>query len=176
MEKNESITQVLENLVGKTVYKTKTSIVWSLLLVAAGITFFIIYTFVKWEISDVLPHFLFAMGSVFIIVGLSMFFFRKEHYFSTENNQKLTRKEFYFQQTDRDKLVKFIETGRLEEIKDLNTSVSDGLKMTIMSTKDGQLCLSQVILYVGTEYVNLTSVKKHSLDEARWLNTLNMAK
>jgi hypothetical protein len=166
MENKESITHVLENMDKNTVYKQKSSFVWSLSLIVLGVVSFIIYTSFDWKTSDALPHFLFILGSVFLIIGVLMFFFRKEHYYSAVSGQKLKLTQIYFQPGEQNKLVNLMVESRIDEVKNLKTSVSDGLKLSVMATPDGNICLSQVIAYVGSEYVNITDVKTHSEAEA----------
>jgi ArsR family metal-binding transcriptional regulator len=98
-----------------------------------------------------------------------MYFFRKSHYVLAENKQKLIKSEVYFKINEQDKLVKLIETGNLAEIKTLKPSISDGLKLRIVATKDGQICLSQVIAYITNEYINISTVQQHPVNDARIL-------
>lgn len=137
MEKNQSIEHVLENMDKNILYKIKSSILWALLLNFVGIISFVVYAAIEWKPTDTFPHFLFIAGTVSIVFGIFLFFFRKSSYILAKNNQKLVKSELYFQISEQDKLVKLIETGNLKELKNLKPSISDGLKLRIVATKDG---------------------------------------
>ena len=111
---------------------------------------------------------LITLGSGCIIWGVFAFFFQKSHYFSTESHQQLKNREVYFQVSEREKLVRIMESGKLIELRSLKPSISDGLKLRVMATSDYQVCLSQVVAYETHEHVNITEVQKHSLDDARF--------
>jgi len=166
MENKNSIEHVLENMDKNVVYKTKSSVIKSLSFIGAGLISFAIYTLMEMNPTDVFPHFLFITGTVSIICGIFMFFLRKNHFVSAANHQQLKRTEFYFHVNEREKLVRLLESRNIKEIKTLKPSVSDGLKLRVMATKDGRLCLSQVIAYTTNEYENITDVQYHSNEEA----------
>jgi hypothetical protein len=172
MEKNESIEHVLDNMEPKIVYKKKSSGIISLLLIAIGAVSFFIYTSFEWQRNDVFPHFLFITGLASNIIGILLFCLRSSNYVSVESNQRLKAAELYFNPKEQNKLVAFIESGSLAEIKNLKSSVSAGLRLRVLATKDGQICLSQVIAYSSNEYVNITSPKTHSLAEAQQLRVV----
>jgi hypothetical protein len=172
MEKNESIEHVLDNMEPKIVYKKKSSALTSLLLIAISIVSFITYTSFEWQTSDTLPHLLFIFGFTFLTIGVLLFFFRKIHYVSLERHQKLKTSELYFDVKEQSKLVALIESGSLNEIKNLKPSVSSGLRLRVLATRDGDLCLSQVIAYISNESVNINSPKIHSLSEAQQLKAI----
>jgi hypothetical protein len=172
MQKNESIEHVLDNMEPKTVYKKKSSGVISLLLIAIGAVSFFIYTSFEWQRNDIYPHFLFITGLASIIVGILLFCLRSSNYVSVESNQRLKAMELYFNMKEQTKLVALIESGSLSEIKNLKSSISAGLRLRVLATKDGHICLSQVIAYSSNEYVNITSPKTHSLSEAQQLKAI----
>ena len=169
MEENKSIEHVLDNMDKNKVYKTKSSILLSLILIIAGAISLAIYAAFEWKSTDTFPHFLFIAGISGILIGIFMYFFRKSHYVLAENKQKLIKSEVYFKINEQDKLVKLIETGNLAEIKTLKPSISDGLKLRVVATKDGQICLSQVIAYITNEYINISTVQQHPVNDARIL-------
>ena len=170
MEKNESIEHVLENMDNNIVSKVKNPAFRSLSLMIAGIISFAVYASFEWKATDIFPHFLFMAGSTGVVCGVLMFFFRKSSFVSAGNNQRLTCSEASFQVSELNKLTKLIENGNLTGIKELKTSVSDGLKLRVMATKDGQICLSQVVAYVSSEYVNITAAKQHSAEDAAFFS------
>lgn len=167
MEKNESIEHVLENMDKNLIHKTKSPAYQSILLIIAGIIIFAFYTANEWSSSSVTPHFLFVLGASVLVYGILQFFFRKSYFISTENKERIRIKEIYFQYEDRDKLLKIIETGNLNELGKLNISVSEGLRLRVASTPDGKICFSQVVTYVSNERFNVNTVKQHSEAEAR---------
>lgn len=172
MEINESIEHVLDNMESPIVYKKKSSVVKSLLLIAIGVVAFVIYTSFGWQANSTFPHLLFIAGFACSIVGIFMFLLRKNHYFSIENNQQLKAAELNFDVNEQAKLVRAIESGALNDVKYLKTAIGAGLRLRVLTTSDGQICLSQIIAYSSNEYVNVTSPKIHSLLEARQLKTL----
>lgn len=168
MEKNESIEHVLENMDENIVYKTKSPAYKSLLLIVAGVISFAVYTSNEWKPTDAFPHFLFMAGSCSIICGVLLFFFRKSYFVAADNHQKIKNNEVYFHVNERNRLVKLIENGNLKELRELKTAVSEGLRLRIVATKDGQICLSQVVAYEINDRINVTAVRKHSIDEAHF--------
>ena len=172
MEINESIEHVLENMEPKIVYKKKNSVVKSMLLIAVGVVSFAIYTSFEWQPTDTFPHLLFIGGFACSTVGIFLFFLRKSHYYSTENNQQLKATEHNFDVNEQAKLVRAIESGAVNEIKQLKSAIGAGLRLRVLATNDGQICLSQVIVYSSNEYVNATSAKMHSLSEAQQLKAI----
>jgi hypothetical protein len=172
MEKNESIEHVLDNMEPKIVYKKKSSAFKSLLLIAIGILSFTVYTSFEWQPNDAIPHFLFIVGFSSIIVGILLLCFRKNHYVSVENNRRLKATELYFDVNEQGKLIRALESGALAEIKYLKSAIGAGLRLRILATPDGQVCLSQVIAYSSNEHVNITSASIHSLPEAQLLKDI----
>jgi len=172
METNESIEHVLDNMEPKIVYKKKSSVVKSLLLIAIGVVSFGIYTSFEWQPTDTFPHLLFIVGFASITVGIFMFFLRKSHYFSADNDQQLKVTEHNFDVNEQTKLIRAIESGAVNEIKQLKSAIGAGLRLRVLATNDGQICLSQVIAYSSNEYVNATSAKIHSLSEAQQLKAI----
>lgn len=166
MENNESIEHVLENMGENLVYKTKSPAYLSILLIVAGVISFVVYASTEWEETNTLPHLLFMAGFFGIISGVLLFFFRKSYFVATKNNQKIKSHEVYFQTNERDRLVKLIENGNLNVLKELKPSVSNGLILRVMSCKDGAICLSQVIAYEIHDRINVNAVRKHAIEEA----------
>lgn len=166
MENNESIEHVLENMDKNLVIKTKSPAYQSLLFIFTGLIIFASYTANEWPASSVMPHFLFVLGASIIVYGVLRFFLRKAYFIATENKERIRIKEIYFKYEDREKLVKIIESGNLNELGKLNISVSDGLRLRVASTVDGNICFSQVVTYIANERVNVNTVKQHSTAEA----------
>jgi hypothetical protein len=165
MEKIESIEQVLESLDKNIVYKKKDSVVWGVLLILSGIVSMIIYSVIEWESNSLFAHILFVVGSVFTVVGVIKIFFRKSRYISAESHLKIKPSELYFHVNERDRLVRLLESEKLSEIKQVKPSIVDGLKLRFMATIDGQICYSQVVAYISSEYVNVTAARKHTAEE-----------
>jgi hypothetical protein len=172
MENNESIEQVLENLDKNIVYKTKDSVLWSIMLMLSGIISLIIYSAIEWESNNQFAHILFVAGSVFLIVGIIRFFFRRTWYISAEKQQKIKSFSLYFNVNERDKLVRCLESGSLDEINQLKPSIVDGLKLRVMGTKDGLISYSQVVAFISNEYVYVTTPVKHTAEEYFILNEI----
>ena len=166
MEKNESIDHVLENMDKSIVYKAKKSPLRIILLFAVGIISFVAHSVLVWETSSIFPPLFMLLGFTAIVTAIFILFFQKGNYISAVSHQKLKTLEFYFHVNERDKLVRLIETRNLKELKDLKPSMSDGLRLEVVTSRDGKICLSQVIAYISNEYTNVTSVQTHTADEA----------
>lgn len=172
MEKNESIDHVLKNMDKSIVYKAKKSPLRIFLLLAIGIISFIVHSIFVWKTNSIFPPLLMLLGFTAIVTAIFILSFQKGYYISAVNHQKLKRLELYFHVSERDKLVRLIETRNLKELKDLKPSMSDGLRLEVMTTLDGQICLSQVIAYLSNEYTNITAVQLHTIDEALFIKKL----
>ena len=165
MEKIETIEQVFDNLDKNIVYKTKNSVLTGILLILVGIASLIIYSTNKLGSENVLSQVLFVLGMVFFVIGLVKFFVRKSYYVSAENHVKIQSNEIYFNLTEREKLIRILENKNYSELKKLESSVIDGLKLRVMATKDGQICFVQAIAFISYEYVLLFPVQKLSIDD-----------
>ena len=175
METNASMEQVLDNLDKNRVYKTKNSMLTGLILVSVGITSLIMYSRLELTSESLMAQFIFVAGAILFTIGIFKIFNRKNYYISANNHQKLKVFELYFNVSERDKLVRLLETGNLSGIKDLNSAVVDGLKLRVMATKDGLLCFSQAIGFVSYEYVNITPVMDHSKAEYEILSGIKQS-
>jgi hypothetical protein len=176
METNESIEQVLDNLDKNIVYKTKNSLMWGFLFMIPGIVSLVVYSSIEWEPTNVLAHILFVTGSILSVIGILKCFFRKSNYVSAENNKKVIPFYIYFNGSERDRLIRLLETGNLSELKALQSSIVDGMKIRVMATKDGQICYSQVVAFVQNEFVNVTAVRKHSSADYQILSALALSR
>lgn len=146
------------------------------LLSFAGIVSFIVYSSFEWETNNLYAHILFVVGSAFLVFGILKIFFRKSRYVLAENRKKIQSFEIYFNMTEKDKLVRLLESGKLEEIKQLNPSIVAGLKLRVMATSDGRICFSQVIAFIMNEYINVTPVLKHSMAEYQILSEIILSR
>jgi hypothetical protein len=172
METNESIEQVFDNLDKNIVNKSKRPIWWGFLYLIPGIVSLGVYSYFDWESNNVFPHILFILGTVFLIIAIIKFFFRKSQYISAESKTKIQPVTIYFNVSEQNKLIRLLETGNLSELKTLRPSIVDGLKLRVMATKDGQICYSQVIAFVMNEYVNVTAVQKHTMADYQILTEI----
>ena len=176
MEKNESIEHVLENMDKSIVYKAKKSPLRIIGLLSIGIIAFVAHSVLVWETNSIFPPLLMLLGFTAILTAICIWAFQKSHYISAGNHQKLRSSDICFHVNERDKLVRLLETRNLKGITDLKTSMSEGLKLQVVTTKDGHICLSQVIAYLSNEHTNITSVQTHTVDEALLLQQLLKAK
>ena len=172
MEKNETIEQVIDNLDKNIVYKTKNSVLTGILLVVAGIASLISYSVFEWGAKDVASQFLFILGFICLITGILKIFIRKSYYVSAQNQMKIKLSEIYFHTKEHDNLIKLVETGNYSGLKQLKAAIVDGLKLRVMATKDGQICFTQAIAYVGNEYVSITPAQKLTVQEYQILTEL----
>ena len=172
METNESIEQVFDNLDKNIVFKTKNSLLWGFLFLIPGIAALVAYSTFEWEPNNAFAHILFVAGSIFLVIGILKCFFRKSKYVSASNNKEIVSFSLYFNLSEREKLIRLLETGNLSELKTLQPSIVDGLKLRVLATKDGQICYSQVIAFVMNEYVNVTAVQKHTMADYQILTEI----
>ena len=75
---------------------------------------------------------------------------------------KIQSYEIYFKITEHEKLVRMLESGNITGLKQLNASTTDGLKLLVKATKDGQFCYSQAIAFITNEHINITQVYKNN--------------
>ncbi len=172
MENIKSIEHVLENMDPNIVYKTKDSIWTGLLFLIAGALFFGILSIGSWAPSSSVPQLLLVLGITSLIPGVLKLFLRKSHFVSAANHQKLKSFEIHFEATERDKLVRLYENGKVKDVHLLKSAQPGGLKIKVMATKDLSLCFSQVIGYVPFEFRPLTAPVQHTPDEAAYLKSL----
>jgi len=172
MEKNESIDQVFDNLDKNIVYKTKNSVLTGIVLILVGIASLIIYSTNEFGSENVASQFIFVLGMIFFVLGIVKFFNRKSYYVAAENHKKILPYELYFNLTEREKLVRILESKNYSELKQLIPSVIDGLKLRVMTTKDGQICFVQAIAFISYEYVHVTPAQKLSVAEYLLLDKL----
>jgi len=141
----------------------------ALLLLVIGVIFFVVISIFEWSSTTIYPHLFLILGSICIILGIFKSFIRKDQYLAVENHQRLRAYEIYFDVNERDKLIRLTENGHFSELKSLKGSVSSGLKLRFLVTKDKKVCFSQIIAFVGFEYVNVSAPKQHSMAEAETL-------
>lgn len=169
METNESIEQVLEKADSSIVYKQKTSPAKAIGFLVLGIVFFVINSMIVWDKNSFIHPLLFLVAPTFSLVGVFAFFFRKNHFVSAENHQKLLKHELYFESNQRDKLVRLLESNGFNELKKLKPSINQGLKLRVLATKDASFCFAQVVAFVSPGYDNVNQVKQYTPDEAKQL-------
>ncbi len=154
------------------VYKTKSSYVFPVLLIIAGTGFFLGNSFFEWSNTSIYPSLFLILGSGSYVLGILKFFFRKTYFISADNHQKLKPREIYFDVNENQKLLRLVNSQNYVEIDLLKRSVSAGLKLRIMSTKDGRICFSQIISYIQLEYVKVNAPVQHTPEEAQILNSI----
>ena len=59
-------------------------------------------------------------------------------------------------------MVRLLDSGNFGGLKQLQSSTTDGLKLQVKATKDGQFCYSQAIAFITNEHINITQVYKNS--------------
>ena len=155
------------------IFKRKKSVLKSLLFFVSGVSLFLINALIAWETNSVISPLLFIMGSIFIILSVFSFFFRKYEFISVDNSQVLKAYEVYFDVSEQNKLVQLHESGNLAYLKALKPSLVHALKLHVRMTNDCQLCFSQVVSFQGSEFINITPVKQHNMKDAKELHQLS---
>lgn len=174
MENKISIEQVLDNNENNLVYKSKPSVLVSILLIVAGILLIAINKIVATSPGSMLPSLFIVAGIILLIWGIIYIFFTKSKYKLTQNKKVIKFSEVLFDIKERDRLINSINEGNMQELEKLKTARIDTLKLRIAATEDGSFCYTQVATYVPYEFININDVHKHSLEEAKGI--LNLLK
>ena len=170
IETKPSIEQVLDNLDHNTVYKTKPSIVLSLVLIVLGIAAIMLNGQMPGASEGgLLSPLAIVVGILLLTWGIVAIFIRKTKYIYAPGKQPIVFDELLFDLKERDRLVRLMNEGNVDELKKLKSSANDALKLRVASTPDGSLCYSQVVAYIPFEFVNANEARKHSPEEARTL-------
>jgi hypothetical protein len=173
MENNLSIEKALESNSFDTIQSKKAPITSSVIIFSIGIIFFILNSVLTFKSDSSFSSFLMIIGALLLIAGVLAFIFRKNQYFSLSNMQILTYNELFFDTSDRNKLVGIMASKKYSELKNLKRSNQDSVKLRYYATKDGSMCVSQIIAYVNNEYANQNEVQMHEADDAvRFINAI----
>lgn len=163
MENRESIEQIFDKT--ENIYKAKKSIFLSIIFIIAGVALLIISP--KLSETGILSPLSMVAGIVFLAWGVITIFFRKTYYISAHNKQKVSFSEILFDVKERERLIRLVNENNFSELKHLERSVNDALKLRVATTPDGNVCCTQVITYVPFEFVTANDVRSHSVEEAR---------
>jgi hypothetical protein len=172
MENYNSIEQVLENLDKSIVFKTKSSILPGIIILATGIVLTFLPNIVSLSTNSIIPSFIFISGIIITILGLFKAFFRKNYFVATSNNQKLKSYDLNFEATEKENLIRMCNNGKISNINTLKRATSNGLRLHFMSTEDLSICFSQVIGYVPFDDVAFSEPIRHTLNEAEYLKKM----
>ncbi len=170
METKESIEQILDHMDPNTVYKTKSSIMLSIIAIVLGVAC-VVFNGKMPGASEggLLSPLSIVVGILLLAWGIVSIFVRKTRYKYAPNKQTISFHELLFDVKERDRLIRIVDEGNIAELKKLKPAVSDALKLRIASTPDGTLCYSQVVAYIPFEFVNASEARKYSPSEAREL-------
>jgi len=172
MDTIKTIESVLENMDSSIVYKTKKSIRLGLFLSLAGVIIFSLHSVQEWPANSIISPLLIITGSIMMVLGIVKTFYRKSYFACAQSKQKLEVYDLTFIVSEQNRLVRILETGKLAELRDVKKSISEALKLKIISTKDGKLCFSQLIAFEHPEYRHITEPKQHTREEAEILLSL----
>lgn len=172
MENYNSIEQIFENLDKSIVFKTKSSIIPGIIILATGILLTILPNIVSLSTNSIIPSLIFMIGIIMTILGIFKAIFRKKYFSATSNNEKLKSFDLNFEATEKENLIRMCNNGKISNIHTLKRATSNGLRLHFMSTEDMSICFSQVIGYVPFEDVAFTEPVRHSLHEAEYLKKL----
>ncbi len=170
MDAKISIEEAIETTYNQSIRKIKKSPLTAIVYLIIGICFIVINNKTNSQSADFVSPTLIMLAAIFIILAIMVFFFSKRYYVSVESGEKLKTYELFFDLKERDKLVKLFTNGKIEDLKMLQKSNHDGLKLRIMKTKTNDFCISQIITYIPYEYVRVTEPKKNSFDESKILD------
>ncbi|MDR0395548.1 MAG: DUF308 domain-containing protein [Tannerella sp.] len=169
-----SIEEVFDHSDNNLVYKTKPSVLLSALLIIAGILFIVFNGQITKSPESMLPTLFIIIGILFLAWGIIYTFFSKTKYKLTQGQQNISFSEILFDIKERERLLRIIDEGNLQELEKLKPAVIDTLKLRIASTPDGSFCYTQAVTYVPYEFVIINEAHQHTQEEANIL--LNMQK
>jgi hypothetical protein len=161
-----SIEEAFDRMEGRTVRKSKPSVALSVLLIAAGILLTVLNGQVAKSPGSVIPTLFILCGIIFLACGVSYAFFRKTKYKFTGDGKNISFSEMLFDIRERERLVRILDEGNMQELGKLKPATVDTLKLRIAATPDGSFCYTQVMTYVPYEFVNVNEARKHSREEA----------
>ena len=170
MEGNKlSIEQVFDNT--DTIYTKKASHALSIILIFVGFASLFLSSQVS-EANSILNPLLIVTGIALLAWGVITIPFRKTHYRSKNNNQKISFNELFFDIKERDKLIRVIKEGNTKELKNIQRSANDALKLRVALTPDGSICYCQVLTYVPFEFVNASEAIQLAPQQAQVVSEL----
>lgn len=160
-----SINNFLENQDKTFIIQKKSSPLNGILFLVSGILIFLISNIPSVKTSNTWPYILFITALGLIITGIIKIAIRKKIFVSPEHG-KLYEKTIGFDLPEKDKLIRLLAKGQIEQIKNLNRSVAESLIFKVMLTPNCKLCFSQVVHFENNEYVGVNEVRQHKYDEA----------
>lgn len=163
---------MLENMDSSIVYKTKKSVWPALILSIVGVILFSMHSVHEWPSNSIVSPLLITTGSVAVLMGVIGIFYRKSYFVCSQSKQKLKAYDITFNLTEQNKLVRILESGKLTDLREVQKSLSEALRLRILSSADGNLCFSQLIAYEHPEFKNITKPKQHTKEEAEILLSL----
>lgn len=166
MENNISIEDIFDNKEKDVVYKSKPSVMLSVILIVTGILFIATNGLVTTSPGSMIPMLFISIGIIFLAWGITYAFFSKTKYKLTRDKKSIAFSEIFYDVKERDKLIRIIDKGDIRELEKLKTATIDTLKLRIAATSDGNFCYTQVATYVPYEFVNINEAHKHSPEEA----------
>jgi len=172
MDTIKTIESVLENMDSSLVLKTKKPMLPGLILALAGIITFSLHSVQEWPTNSIMSPLLITTGSVMGLLGIVKAFYRKSYFVSAETKQKLEAYDLTFGVSEQYKLIRILESGKLTDLRQVQKSISEALKLRVLSTRDGSLCFSQLIAFEHPEYRHITEPKQHTKEEAEILWSL----
>ncbi len=175
MEKKESIEQILDQMDQHTIRKSKTSPVLSAVLIVIGIAFIMLNGKMPGASEGgILSPLSIVVGVLLLVWGVVSIFTRKMRYVFVPGKQAIVFRELFFDIKERDRLVRVMAEGKIDEVQKLKPAVNDALKLRIASTSDGNFCYSQIVAYIPFEFVNVNEALRHTPEET--LKLLALAK
>jgi hypothetical protein len=171
MENSLSIEQIFDSIDNDEVYKSRPSIVLSILLIASGILLIAVNGIVS-TTGDTASILIILAGVGLLIWGITYAFFKKTSYKLSRTKENIIFQELYFDAKERDRLIGIINSGSIGELEKLKPAGIDALKLRVAATQDGSICYSQVVSYVPYEFVNANEAYRHSSEESQIIMNL----
>lgn len=135
--------------------------------ILVGLVVIVLNAMAEYDSTSFVPHLLLVLSLAVVIFGLIKTFYRPA-YFVANGKGKLSLKEVYFDVNDKERLVRYVETGNMAAIQHLKTTVNSGVKLKILAPKSEEICFVQVMQFVNFTYETMTEVKEFSAAESRF--------
>lgn len=171
MSQYASLNNVLANQDKSIVIQKKKSPINGFIFLTSGIITLVISYLPSVKTSDYMPYLLLVTALGLIITGILRIAIRKKIFISPVHGI-LQERTIGIDFPEKDKLIRLLEKGQIEQIKSLKRSVAESLILKIMVTGNCKLCYSQVEHFENNEYVPASDVFEHKYEEALVLKLL----
>lgn len=165
MAKYETIEQVLDKT--EQVIKFKSTIVRGIVLSVFGACLLVVSGQINAAPGSILSPLLLITGVILAIWGVTALLNRKIRYKLVADDKRISFSEIYFDVNEKQELLRIMSERDVEALSRLSSSDSNGLQLRIAATADGSLCYTQLKSFIPYEYIEISTVCRHTPEEAR---------